>query len=93
MIAPVLGADLFETYVVTLIAAMVSALAMDVFNVNYVYYPIMLGGIALIATMIGTFFIRIGKNQNIMGALYQGMGGNRSLKPYRILLCDYIFWF
>ncbi len=69
-----MGADLFETYVVTLIAAMVSATAMAMFDPIYVYFPILLGGIALIATIIGTFFIKLGKSKNIMGALYQGMG-------------------
>jgi K(+)-stimulated pyrophosphate-energized sodium pump len=69
-----MGADLFETYVVTLIAAMVSATAMQPFTNLNVYYPILLGGIAVIASIVGTWFIRLGKSKNIMAALYQGMG-------------------
>jgi K(+)-stimulated pyrophosphate-energized sodium pump len=69
-----MGADLFETYVVTLIAAMVSATAFEIFDPNYVYFPILLGGIAVIASIIGIQFIRLGKSKNIMAALYQGMG-------------------
>lgn len=69
-----MGADLFETYVVTLIAAMVSATAAEVFTPGYVFFPILLGSIAVIASIIGISFIRLGKSQNIMGALYQGMG-------------------
>ena len=74
-----MGADLFETYVVTLIAAMVSATAMQPFNNIFVFFPILLGGIAVIATIVGTWFIRLGKSKNIMAALYQGMGVTAAL--------------
>jgi K(+)-stimulated pyrophosphate-energized sodium pump len=69
-----MGADLFETYVVTLIAAMVAATTIQPFNNSTVFYPMLLGGIAIITTIIGTWFIKLGKSKNIMAALYQGMG-------------------
>lgn len=70
-----MGADLYETYVVTLLAAMLLALLPAVSTtVNQaVEYPLMLGSVAIIASIIGTFFVRLGKSQNIMGALYKGL--------------------
>lgn len=70
-----MGADLFETYAVTLIAAMIlaSSSLMDKLGAVGVEYPLVLGMIALVASIIGTFFIKLGKKKNIMGALYKGM--------------------
>ena len=74
-----MGADLFETYVVTLIAAMLLGHlffpeAVDPANVKYVLFPIGLGAIAILASIVGTFSVRLGKNNNIMQALYMGTG-------------------
>ncbi len=70
-----MGADLFETYAVTLIAAMM--LAASTFTVEFgrqgIEYPLILGAIAVIATIIGTFFIKLGRTRKIMKALYKGM--------------------
>ncbi len=70
-----MGADLFETYAVTLIAAMM--LAASTFTAEFgrqgIEYPLMLGAIAVIATIIGTFFIKLGRSRKIMKALYRGM--------------------
>ncbi len=66
-----MGADLFETYAVTLIAAML--LGSIVFkDAVYVVYPLVLGALAIFASVAGTFFVRLGKSQNIMHALYKG---------------------
>lgn len=70
-----MGADLFETYAVTLIAAMILAASTLVgeFGSVVVEYPLMLGAIAVFATIIGLYFVRLGKGKtNIMGALYRG---------------------
>ncbi len=70
-----MGADLFETYAVTLIAAMILAAStlMDKVGANGIEYPLALGAIAVITSIIGTFFVKLGKKKNIMGALYKGM--------------------
>ena len=70
-----MGADLYETYVVTLLAAMLLAMIPSVsqtFN-QAVEYPLMLGMVAIIASIIGTWFVRLGKSENIMAALYKGL--------------------
>ncbi|MBI2146694.1 sodium-translocating pyrophosphatase [Candidatus Woesearchaeota archaeon] len=70
-----MGADLYETYVVTLLAALLLATIPSVsgtFN-NAVEYPLMLGSVAIISSIIGTFFVRLGRSKNIMGAMYKGL--------------------
>ncbi len=68
-----MAADLYETYTVTLVAAML--LAKTVFGVgsDWIEFPLLLGGISIIASIIGTFAVRLGKSQYIMGALYKGL--------------------
>jgi K(+)-stimulated pyrophosphate-energized sodium pump len=67
-----MAADLFETYVVTLVAAMVlgGLISQDS---SLTLYPLALGSIAIVASILGTFFIKLGTSGNIMGALYKGL--------------------
>jgi K(+)-stimulated pyrophosphate-energized sodium pump len=67
-----MGADLFETYAVTLIAAMILAVAQGFSNL-YVIYPIVLGAIAVLASMIAVNFVNTKSKTKIMAALYKGM--------------------
>jgi K(+)-stimulated pyrophosphate-energized sodium pump len=70
-----MAADLFETYVVSVVATMV--LASIFFGGTQVagpmmLYPLMIGAVCIITSIISTFFVRLGAGQNIMGALYKG---------------------
>ena len=71
-----MAADLFETYAVTTVATMVLA-AIFFRDQPYVetmmLLPLAICGICVVTSIIGSFFVRLGKSQNIMGALYQGL--------------------
>lgn len=70
-----MAADLFETYAVTTVAAML--LGSLVFKGDAkemsMLFPLVMGGVAIICSIIGTWFIRLGKSKNIMGGLYKGL--------------------
>ncbi len=67
-----MAADLFETYAVTALGAMLIGVTVIGTYQNAVIYPLMLGAAAIIASIIGVFFVRLGKSGNIMGAMYNG---------------------
>src|SRR5512139_3557371 len=68
-----MAADLYETYTVTLVAAMLLAKTVYGPDSKWVEFPLLIGAISIIASIIGTFFVRLGKTQYIMGALYKGL--------------------
>lgn len=71
-----MGADLFETYVVTVLASMLlGSLVIDKYP-NAILYPLMLGSSAIIASIISVFFVKIGADGKIMKALYKGVAGS-----------------
>jgi K(+)-stimulated pyrophosphate-energized sodium pump len=70
-----MAADLFETYAVTVVATMVLAsifFASTPVLLTMMTYPLAIGGVCVITSIIGTFFVRLPANQSIMGALYRG---------------------
>ncbi|OGZ42203.1 MAG: sodium-translocating pyrophosphatase [Candidatus Ryanbacteria bacterium RIFCSPHIGHO2_02_FULL_45_43] len=68
-----MAADLFETYAVTAIATMLLGSITLGKTENVILYPLVLGAAALVASIVSTWFIKIGKNKKIMNALYKGL--------------------
>jgi K(+)-stimulated pyrophosphate-energized sodium pump len=71
-----MAADLFETYAVTAVAAMVLGGLMFVGNEKVIIYPMVLGGISIVSSILGSFFIRLDKSKNVMRALYKGLAAS-----------------
>ncbi len=67
-----MAADLFETYAVTIVATMVLSSIFFHQDLNMMVYPLSIGGACILTSIIGTFFVKLGKSKNIMAALYKG---------------------
>jgi K(+)-stimulated pyrophosphate-energized sodium pump len=71
-----MAADLFETYAVTVVATMVLAaifFAGQATLDTMLMYPLAIGAACIVTSIIGTFFVKLGQNESIMGALYKGL--------------------
>jgi len=67
-----MAADLFETYAVTIVATMVLSSIFFINDLSMMVYPLAIGASCILTSILGTFFVRLGKSKNIMGALYKG---------------------
>lgn len=87
-----MAADLFETYAVTVVATMV--LASIFFSgaaaSTMMLLPLAIGGICIIASIVGTFFVRLGKSNNVMGALYKGFIATALISGAGVALVIYL---
>jgi K(+)-stimulated pyrophosphate-energized sodium pump len=70
-----MAADLFETYAVTIVATMLLAAIFfdEPMRTTMMALPLVIGAVCILASVVGTFFVRLGSNGNIMGALYKGL--------------------
>jgi K(+)-stimulated pyrophosphate-energized sodium pump len=68
-----MAADIFETYAVTTVAAMILGSLLYPTSSQFVILPLIIGTISILTSIIGSFFVRLGKSQNIMGAMYKGI--------------------
>src|SRR5210317_955845 len=67
-----MAADLFETYAVTIVATMVLSSIFFQGDMSMMIYPLTIGGACILTSIIGTFFVKLGKDKNVMNALYKG---------------------
>ncbi|MET0314180.1 MAG: sodium-translocating pyrophosphatase [Hansschlegelia sp.] len=84
-----MAADLFETYAVTVVATMVLASIFFAGNAalsNLILFPLAICAVCIVTSIAGTFFVKLPKNQSIMGALYRGFGVSALLSLVAIAL-------
>ncbi len=88
-----MAADLFETYVVTVVATMLlgAIFYTGAEQESLMLLPLLIGAVCIIASVIATFFVRLGASENIMGALYKGFIASAVLSL--ILIAGTIHWF
>ena len=67
-----MAADLFETYAVTIVATMVLSSIFFHSDLNMMIYPLTIGGACILTSILGTYFVKLGKDKNVMNALYKG---------------------
>jgi len=91
-----MAADLFETYAVTMVATMLltsiyfTGAALE----TLILYPLAIGGVCIVTSVIGTFFVRLGGSDNIMAALYKGFVATAVLSAIALWpLTDYMIGF
>ncbi len=88
-----MAADLFETYVVTVVATMVLAAIFFLDSPelsSLMVYPLAIGAVCLVTSIIGTFFVKLGSNNSIMGALYRGFLATAVLSIAGLAAANYI---
>jgi K(+)-stimulated pyrophosphate-energized sodium pump len=90
-----MAADLFETYAVTIVATMVLAaifFAGQPVLDSMLLYPLAIGAACIITSIAGTFFVKLGQNQSIMGALYKGLIATGLLSVAAVAILNFLFF-
>jgi K(+)-stimulated pyrophosphate-energized sodium pump len=90
-----MAADLFETYAVTIVATMVlSAIffAQQTYLETMLLYPLAIGAACIVTSIIGTFAVKLGQNQSIMGALYKGFIAAGALSVVAIAIVNFLMF-
>jgi K(+)-stimulated pyrophosphate-energized sodium pump len=87
-----MAADLFETYAVTVVATMLlGAIFFDgAAQATLMLYPLIVGGVCLLASIVGTFMVKLGANNDIMGALYKGFWGTAAISAAALIPLTWI---
>ncbi|UEM02761.1 sodium-translocating pyrophosphatase [Skermanella rosea] len=87
-----MAADLFETYAVTIVATMLLAAIFFVgeTQARLMIYPLVIGAVCIIGSIAGTFFVKLGSTNNIMGALYKGLAVTAAISAVLIFLATAI---
>jgi len=68
-----MAADIFETYAVTTVAAMILGDLLFPRATQFILLPLILGSVSILTSIIGSFFVKLGKKQSIMGSMYKGL--------------------
>ena len=88
-----MAADLFETYAVTIVGTMV--LGMILFSEPdqqvLMMFPLLIAGVCILSSLIGTFYVKLGESENIMGALYKGLLVTGGISAILIFAIIYFF--
>ncbi|WP_229681144.1 sodium-translocating pyrophosphatase [Neoroseomonas lacus] len=90
-----MAADLFETYAVTMVATMVLAaiaFAGTEFLRAGMIYPLAIGGVCVVTSIVGTYFVKLPANNNIMGAMYRGFAVTGALSLVALLPLTYLIF-
>lgn len=83
-----MAADLFETYAVTAVAAIILGKLLYSTNEVIGVYPLLLGGVSVLASIVGTVFVKLGREKKIMAALYLGLGASGILAAIGFYLAN-----
>lgn len=90
-----MAADLFETYAVTVVGSMLLASIFfegDVFEAQMLMYPLLIGAICILASILGTFFVRLRPDNKIMPALYRGFMASSAFSALFIIFITYMIF-
>ena len=74
-----MAADIFETYSVAIVATMILGAFLFPQNPQFIFLPLILAGVSIVGSILGSFFVKLSANKNIMGALYKGVGASAFL--------------